>query len=60
MNDFPKHSELGHDILYADDDTETVSDPNPVALQEKLQRQVESSTGWIQDNIMLCSGEKNF
>ena len=54
MNDFPKHSELGHDILYADDDTETVSDPNPVALQEKLQRQVESSTGWIQDNRMLC------
>ena len=36
MNDFPEHSDLGHDILYADDDTEIVSDPNPVALQEKL------------------------
>ena len=58
MNDFPEHSELGHDILYADDDTETVSDPKPEALQDKLQRQAESSTSWIQDNKMLCSGEK--
>ena len=58
MNDFPEHSDLGHDILYADDDTETVSDPNPEVLKEKLQRQVVSSTGWIQDNRMLCSGEK--
>ena len=47
MNDFPKHSDLGHDILYVDDDTETISDPNTVAVQGKLQRQVKSSTGWI-------------
>ena len=60
MNDFPEHSDLGHDTLYADDDSETVSDHNPVALQEELQRQVESSTGWIQDNRMLCSGKKTF
>ena len=58
MNDFPEHSDLGHDVLYADDDTESVADPDPVALQEKLQSQVESSTNWIQDNKMLCSGEK--
>ena len=44
MNDFPKHSDLGHDILYVDDDTETISDPNTITIQE---RQVESSTGWI-------------
>ena len=25
MNDFPDHSDEGHDILYADDDTSTVS-----------------------------------
>ena len=58
MNDFPEHSDLGHDILYADDDTENVSDSNPEVLQEKLQRQADSSTSWIQDNKMLCSGEK--
>ena len=57
MNDFPEHSDLGQDILYADDDTEIVSDPNPTVLQEKLQRQVERSTGWIQDNRMLCAGK---
>ena len=58
MNDFPEHSDIGQDILYADDDTEIVSDPDPEALEEKLQRQANSSTRWIQDNKMLCSGEK--
>lgn len=35
MNDFPKHSDLGHYILYVDDDTETISDPNTITIQEK-------------------------
>ena len=51
-----EHSEAGHDILYADD--ECVSDPHPEALEEKLQAQADSSTSWIQDNKMLCSGDK--
>jgi hypothetical protein len=54
----PEHSDLGHDILYADDDTDNVSDSNPEVLQDKLQRQADSSTIWIQDNKMRCSGEK--
>ena len=59
MNDFPDHSELGQNILYADDDTEIVTDNDPEALAIKLQKQADSATGWIQDNKMLCSGEKN-
>ena len=58
MNDFPEHSNLGQDILYADDDTEIVTDPDPERLEQKLQEQANSSTGWIEDNGMLCSGEK--
>ena len=58
MNDFPEHSDLGQSILYADDDTENVSDADPQALEEKLQSQADSATQWIQDNKMLCSGEK--
>ena len=58
MNDFPEHSDLGQSILYADDDTENVSDADPLALEEKLQHQADSATKWIQDNKMLCSGEK--
>ena len=58
MNDFPEHSDLGENILYADDDTENVSDRDPVRLQEKLQLQADSSVQWIRDNKMLCSGGK--
>jgi hypothetical protein len=58
MNDFPEHSDLGENILYADDDTENVSDKDPDILQEKLQKQADSSVQWIQDNKVLCSGDK--
>ena len=58
MNDFPEHSDLGQNILYADDDTENVTDKNADTLQEKLQKQADSSVQWIQDNKMLVSGDK--
>ena len=58
MNDFPEHSDLGESILYADDDTENVADEDPDKLQEKLQKHADSSVQWIQDNRMLCSGDK--
>ena len=58
MNDFPEHSDLGENILYADDDTENVADKDPDILQEKLLKQADSSVQWIQDNKMLCSGNK--
>ena len=58
MNDFPGHSDEGHDILYADDDTSTVSDADPDNLEHKIQEKANSATQWIQDNRMICSGEK--
>ena len=58
MNDFPSHCEIGDSIMYADDDTEVVADADPDSLQEKLQIQADSASTWIQENKMLCSGEK--
>ena len=58
MIDFPDHSAEGYDILYADDDTSNVTDKDPENLERKLQDKTNSATEWIQDNRMICSGEK--
>ena len=58
MNDFPENSPIGEAVLYADDSTEVVVDEDPELLESKLQMQASSSTQWIRDNKMLCSGEK--
>ena len=58
MNDFPENSEFGESVLYADDDTENVSDKNPDILEGKLQEKANLSTQWISDNKMVCSGDK--
>ena len=56
MNDLPSHSTNGQPVLFADDDTEMVSDPDE--LERKLQEQADSSVEWITDNKMVCSGAK--
>ena len=58
LNDFPDHSDLGEDVLYADDDSGHVQDKDPEVLQAKLQSFADSSTLWIQDNRMICSAAK--
>ena len=45
-------------MLYADDDTDNVSDNDPVALQYKIQREADLSTSWVNDNKLICSGSK--
>ena len=57
-NDFPDVREEGESVLYADDDTDTVSDKNPENLQAKIQREAELSTAWVKDNKLMCSGSK--
>ena len=58
MNDFPEHSPEGQSIMYADDDTEIVSDSDPNRLKIKLQNKADSAIAWIEDNKMLYSPEK--
>ena len=44
MNDFPHNSNLGEDILYADDTTEVVSDDDIKKLEAKVQEKADTST----------------
>ena len=57
-NDFPDVRENGDSVLYADDDTDTVSDADPEILQVKIQREADLSTSWVKDNRLVCSGSK--
>ena len=58
MNDFPEHSDLGNDVMYADDDSGHVHAKDPEVLIQKLQEFADSSTRWIKDNRMVCSASK--
>ena len=57
-NDFPASSVEGEAVLYADDDTENVSDGDPTELQNKIQREANRATDWVSDNKMVCAGDK--
>ena len=57
-NDFPDAREEGESVLYADDDTDTVSDKDPEVLQVKIQREANLSTSLVTDNRLVCSGSK--
>ena len=43
-NDFPYVRQEGTSVLYADDDTDSVSDFNPHSLQDKIQAETNLST----------------
>ena len=57
-NDFPAVRSEGESVLYADDDTDNVSDSNLQALQHKIQAEADLSTAWVSDNRLVCSGNK--
>ena len=57
-NDFPDVRDDGSSVLYADDDTDNVSDSNPDVLEQKIQHEANKSTSWVHDNKLVCSGAK--
>ena len=57
-NDFPTCSKEGEAVLYADDNTQNVHDKDPGKLLEKIQREATRATEWVQDNKMVCAGDK--
>ena len=57
-NDFPDVRSTGSSILYADDDTDNVSDADPQALLHMIQMEANLSKSWVSDNKMICSGGK--
>ena len=57
-NDFPDVRDDGSSVLYADDDTDNVSDKDPEVLEQKIQHEADRSTAWVHDNKLVCSGSK--
>ena len=45
-------------LLYADVNTQNVHDKDPGQLSEKIQREATRATEWVQDNKMVCAGDK--
>ena len=45
-------------IIYADDNTPTTADKDPLVLQTKAQKEVDLVTDWFEKNNMICSSEK--
>ena len=58
-NDFPESSPEGDSVLYVDDDTDVVSDNDPVQLHQKIQNNADCSESWLRDNRMCVAGEKS-
>ena len=57
-NDFPECHEDGEAVVYVDDDSDFVSDSDPVILHEKIQREADNSSQWLKDNRLCVAGEK--
>ena len=58
-NDFPACRDEGDSVLFVDDDTDVVSDPDPEVLIQKIQHEADLSSQWLRDNRMVVAGEKS-
>ena len=58
-NDFPACRSEGDSVMFVDDDSDVVSDPEPVQLLEKLQHEADLSCKWLKDNKMVVAGDKS-
>ena len=45
-------------VVYADDNTPTTADKDPIMLQTKVQNEADIVTSWFARNDMVCSSEK--
>ena len=57
-NDFPASRVEGDSVLFVDDDTDCVSDADPVRLIVKMQQEADNSCDWLSDNRMCVAGQK--
>ena len=58
-NDFPDCHEEGAGIIYVDDDTDSVHSNEPADLKIKIQKEVNNSVSWLQDNRLCVAGDKS-
>ena len=62
QNDLPTATTDDNDcktVCYVDDETEQVSDTNPMRLQQRLQDRVNNAVTWLEDNKMVISPDKS-
>ena len=45
-------------VIYADDNTPTTADADPICLQTKIQEEANLVINWFTENEMICSSEK--
>ena len=62
-----RHGENSHEnaagtdeeiVIYADDNTLTTADKDPIDLQSKVQNEANLVTSWFSKNDMICSSDK--
>ena len=58
-NDFPACRSEGESVVFVDDDTDVVSETEPVELNQKIQKEADLSSAWLKDNRMSVAGEKS-
>ena len=58
-NNFPSCRREGESVMFVDDDTDVVSDDNPVVLINKIQEEANQSCAWLKDNRMVVAGDKS-
>ena len=58
-NDFPDCHEEGESVVYVDDDTDSVHSNDPVQLKNMMQKEVNNSVSWLQDNRLCVAGDKS-
>ena len=58
-NDFPDCHDEGDSVIYVDDDTDNVHAADPVQLQHIMQKEVNNSVSWLQDNQLCVAGDKS-
>ena len=58
-NDFPAVRANGQSIMFVDDDTDCVSNEDPMQLLQVIQGEANLSCDWLTDNRMCVAGQKS-
>ena len=58
-NDFPACHEVGHSVVYVDDDSDTVHAKDPEVLRNLIEQEAGNSAQWLKDNRLCVAGSKS-
>ena len=58
-NDFTTCHQEGDNVIYVDDDSDTVSGRNPEELRNSIEREAGNFAQWLKDNRLCVAGNKS-